>query len=102
MQMQDYKRALYDFSTAIKIESKKVPNDNEKIAKYYMLAGQANQMLGQYEEALTHYEIAIKKKNSDGIFYYNRGLTYSTLQRFDEAKKDFNTALEKGNLGNQE
>jgi hypothetical protein len=37
--MQDYKRALYDFSAAIRIENKKQPNDNEKIAKFYMYAG---------------------------------------------------------------
>jgi tetratricopeptide (TPR) repeat protein len=59
-------------------------------------------MLGQYEEALTHYEIAIKKKNSDGLIFYNRGLTHSTLQRFEEAKKDFHIALEKGNLVTQD
>lgn len=99
MQMQDYKRALYDFSAAIRVEFKKGANcDPDELSNYYMLAGQANQLLGQYEEALTHYEIAIKKKNSDGLIFYNRGITYSTLQRFEEAKRDFNTAIEKGNL----
>jgi len=43
MQMQDYKRALYDFSAAISRETKKgVSADSDKIAKYYMFAGQAN------------------------------------------------------------
>jgi tetratricopeptide (TPR) repeat protein len=40
-----------------------------------MYAGQSNQLLGQYEEALAHYDVAIKKNDSNGLIYYNRGLT---------------------------
>jgi hypothetical protein len=35
--MQDYKRALYDFSAAIRVETKK--QDNDRLAKFYMYAG---------------------------------------------------------------
>ena len=40
MYYQDNKRALYDFSTAIRIETKK--EDKDKLALYYLSAGQAN------------------------------------------------------------
>jgi len=39
--MQEYKRALYDFSAAIRAESKK-DNDPLKLGEYYMYAGQCN------------------------------------------------------------
>jgi|LauGreDrversion4_2_1035121.scaffolds.fasta_scaffold190012_2 tetratricopeptide (TPR) repeat protein len=51
-------------------------------------------MLGQYSEALIHYDVAIKKKSTDAVFFYNRGLTYASLERFEEAKKDFLRALD--------
>ena len=38
MHMQEYKRELYDFSAAIRAESKK-DNDPIKLAEYYMYAG---------------------------------------------------------------
>jgi len=67
MAMQDYKRALYDFSAAIRAESK--PDEkkevNKNLAEYYMYAGQCNQNLGQYEEALAHYDIAKKKDDKN-------------------------------------
>lgn len=40
MQMQDYKRALYDFSAAIRFETKSSRGtDARKLAEYYMYAG---------------------------------------------------------------
>ena len=59
-----------------------------------MNAGQCNQFLGQYEEALAHYDIAIKKNDSDPHIYFNRGQTNASLQRFEEAIKDFKKANE--------
>jgi hypothetical protein len=41
MHMQEYKRALYDFSAAIRGETKK-DNDPHKLGDYYMHAGQCN------------------------------------------------------------
>lgn len=78
MHMQEYKRALYDFSAAIRAESKK-DNDPIKLADYYMYAGQCNQLLGQYQEALDHFDIGIAKNPDNGGLHLNRGLTNSTL-----------------------
>lgn len=42
MQMQDFKRALYDFSAAIRAEQKKENLIASELADYYMYAGQCN------------------------------------------------------------
>jgi Flp pilus assembly protein TadD len=44
--------------------------------------------------------VAIKKNDSNGTIYYNRGLTYASLERFEDARKDFGQAIEKSS-GNQ-
>jgi tetratricopeptide (TPR) repeat protein len=94
--MMDYKRALYDFSAAIRFESRNPRStDTRKLSDYYMFAGQANQLLGQYEEALAHYDVAIKKCDANSQLFYNRGLTNAWLERFEEGKKDFLLAVEK-------
>lgn len=71
MLMHDYKRALYDFSAAILNETRyfnKQPYNIIKpeggLALFFMYGGQCNYYLGQYEEALAHYEIA-KSKDKD-------------------------------------
>lgn len=99
MQMQDYKRALYDFSAAIRFETRSTKGtDAKRLSDYYLYAGQSNQLLGQYEEALAHYDIAVAKWQGDYQRLYNRGLTYASLERFEEAKKDFSKAMELANL----
>ena len=45
--------------------------------------GLCNYYLGQYEEALAHYDVAIQRHNGNegsvlGEIYYNRGLANST------------------------
>jgi tetratricopeptide (TPR) repeat protein len=47
-----------------------------------MFSGQCNHFLGQYEEALQNYDLAVKKNNKDPQNFYNRGLTFVALQRF--------------------
>jgi len=80
--MQDYKRALYDFSAAIRAESRTGSDkDASRLGEYYMQAGQCNQNLGQYEEALAHYDIA-KKKDKSALIFYNRGLTCRSLGKY--------------------
>jgi tetratricopeptide (TPR) repeat protein len=58
-----------------------------------MYAGQCNQMLGQYEEALSHYNYAIAKNNEHGEIYFHRGLAFVSLTNFDKGIEDFQQAL---------
>lgn len=46
------------------------------------------------DEALKHYEVAVKKDNTNGKYYYNRALVKSKLDKFEEAIDDYNRALE--------
>jgi hypothetical protein len=42
MHMQDYKRALYDFSAAIRTENRNAKGpDNRKVSEFYLFAGQS-------------------------------------------------------------
>ena len=56
--------------------------------------GICNYNLGQYEEALAHYDEAIRRDTDKGSvlgwIYYNRGLSNSSLLRFEDAIKDHN------------
>ena len=50
-----------------------------------MRGGQCNYYLGQYEEALAHYEIALTKDKDNtikGLICYNKGLANASLMRF--------------------
>lgn len=106
LMMHDYKRALYDFSAAILNEQKgsskyQVSTKEGGLAQYYMCAGQCNYYLGQYEEALAHYQIAIRAEDKDGKdqqllsqIYYNKGLANASLMNYSEAIRDYEKALE--------
>ena len=111
MHMTDYKRALYDFSAAILNQTRhegKQPSQIKSeggLASYYskfhefawltsnrvVYGGMCNYHLGQYEEAIAHYDIAKAKHEQPpagdgpllGQILYNRGLAYSSLMRFD-------------------
>ena len=102
--MHDYKRALYDFSAAILSETRYTGKNAELdkvrsvgLPTFYMYGGQCNYYLGQYEEALAHYEIALAKsrdrdnKDSNDIkskIFYNRGLANASLNRYQDAIED--------------
>ena len=60
-----------------------------------------NYHLGQYEEAIAHYDIAKAKHEAShgdgallGQILYNRGLAYSSLMRFEQAIADQQAAIE--------
>lgn len=57
--MGDFQRALYDFSVAIKI-SKDKDEPKETLALHYNYAGVQHYELGQLDEALKHYDLAVK------------------------------------------
>lgn len=95
MAMQDYKRALYDFSAAIRAEQNKQSNASATdLAEYYMYAGQCNQMLGQYHEALAHYKYGIDKNSAFGELYYHQGLAWVSMNKYQNGIDDFQKALQ--------
>lgn len=49
---------------------------------------------GDYEEALSYFEKAIKIKNSEVTLYYNKASCEENLYRYNEAIQDYNKGLE--------
>ena len=96
--MGDFQRALYDYSVAIKMATQ-YDEDSKTLAEYYSMAGVQHYELGQLDEALKHYNLAIEKcpdkEDSIGLFYYNRGLVNSRLDKIKEAIDDYTKAEEK-------
>lgn len=80
---------------AIKLDS--APNagaDNKTIAEHWNFCGQCYYEMGQYEEALRHYESAVKKDNQNGLYYYNRALVKAKLDKLEEAIGDYTKSIE--------
>jgi tetratricopeptide (TPR) repeat protein len=50
-------------------------------------------MLGQYEEALSHYNYGVAKNPEFGEIYLNRGIAYVSLFNFHKGIEDFKSAL---------
>jgi len=92
--MGDFQRALYDFSVAIKI-SKDQSEPAENIALHYNYAGVQHYELGQLDEALKHYDLALMNDKNIGYFWYNRGLVKSRLDQVKEAVEDYKEAISK-------
>lgn len=89
--LQQYQRALSDFSMAIRFES--------TVAKHFGLRGLCFKRLGRVEEALRDYEDAIGKCGRDdkdlANLLFERALVHIDLEQYDKAIEGFDTALEK-------
>ena len=90
--MGDFQRALYDYSVAIKM-AKEEKEDNSILADYYCMAGVQHYELGQLDEALKHYDMAIEKNSGEGKYFYNRGIVHSRLDKIEKAIDDYTAAI---------
>ena len=79
---------------AIKLDSADSDAKSEKIAEHWNFCGQCYMELGQYEDALRHFESAIKKQSKNGMFLYNRAQVKAKLDKLDEAISDYHFANE--------
>lgn len=62
----------------------------------YQLAGQVEEAQRNTEQAITYYLAAIDSGNSSGKLHLLLGVAYANLNRFDEAKTQFNVARLRG------
>lgn len=95
--MGDFQRALFDFSVAIRIvedQKSKEPNWKQNLAEYYNFAGVQHYELGQLDEALQHYELAVEYHKQNGMYHYNKGLVKSRLDDVEAAIKSYESALQ--------
>lgn len=100
--MGDFQRALYDFSYAIRIEEEKKIKEATKdkyalkdLAEYYNFAGVQHYELGQLDEALQHYNLAIEHDKDVGMYHYNKAMVRNRLNDVDQAIDAYNIALGK-------
>lgn len=66
----------------------------EYLSLYYNNCGLAHYHKHDYQEALTNYNqaiLAIEGKNAEN--YFNRGNVYLNQEAFEDAHKDFDTAI---------
>lgn len=64
------------------------------MALHYNYAGVQHYELGQLDEALKHYDLAVKNDESQGYFLYNRGLVKSRLDDVKGAIADYKKAID--------
>ena len=62
-------------------------------AEVYRKWGKEKYELGNYEDAIADYDIAIRLKPDYAFAYYNRGVVKALIKQTSEAKQDFRTAL---------
>lgn len=84
LNLKKYKAALRSFNFLLAND----PSD----FMLYTHVGYTLLKLGYYKYAFLFYNTSIKLDNSS-LSYYNRGLAYLEINKFDEAKKDFQKAI---------
>ena len=62
-------------------------------AEYFNKSGLAQAKLGNYEQAISDYSVAIKRKADYAAVYYNRARTKQTLKKHKEAIPDYDAAI---------
>lgn len=82
----DYESAQLDLSKAIRYSRGINPR-----ASFWR--GLTNSKLEQWQLAVTDYSAAIRYQPFYSLAYYNRGLAYMHMKRFERAKDDFNQVL---------
>lgn len=83
--LQDYDKALADFTRAIELDPAN--------AVTYSNRGRTYSNIQRHEEALADYTHAIELDPTFELAYHNRGLTYTDLKRHEEALASFNQAI---------
>lgn len=83
--MQDYERAIQDFSVSISLFKDANGALFERGKIYYLLQ--------EYDKSLKDLNLVIKRDKSNGDYYYYRGLTFKALGNSEEAANDLKKAL---------
>ena len=86
--ISEYVRAIADYDKAIEL--------NPDLAVTYCTRGFAYHRKGEYARAILDYDKAIALDPDDAEAYCNRGEAYLHLQRWEQARKDLQTARDSG------
>ena len=73
----------------------------QKDDRFFALMGNVCQSLGEYEESVTHYQLALKHGNTEADTHTNMGVTLHELHRYKESEQAHQNALaiEESHLG---
>lgn len=85
----DYKNALTSFTKAMEFDSL---NDYNMDIVSYM--GNANLMLGNYEDAVQNFSTVLDKEPKNSLALKRRAKSYSLLGKYEESLKDYSAAKE--------
>ena len=103
--MEDYQRALYDFTVAIRVEQDYLNlhgGSKSKLAEYNYNAGYQHYNLQQFDEALNYYNESIRLNSQHSEYLFYRGLVQQKLDMVDQAVIDFENAIEILNQGERD
>ncbi|MDY6820113.1 MAG: tetratricopeptide repeat protein [Deferribacterota bacterium] len=67
----------------------------KKDAKYLLATAECYENIGEYVKALDVYD-SLLKKNENPLFHYRKGIIYTKLNMFEQAKKEYMKAIEVG------
>ncbi|PWT70734.1 MAG: hypothetical protein C5B59_20235 [Bacteroidetes bacterium] len=83
------------YNEAIKYceEGLSLHSDNDHEAELYNQYGSVLNAVGQSEKSLTIFDSAIVKYPSFSLLYFNKGITYVTMDRYKEAEELFKQTL---------
>lgn len=89
-----YQQAADDFSKAIDLETSS--NDDQALVSLYWNRAEAYRLNGNQQEALNDYLIygQMAGQNLDRDYYAKRASLYCGLSQFDQAKADYQKAIE--------
>jgi tetratricopeptide (TPR) repeat protein len=64
-----------------------------KLAEYYYYRGNVYYLMDRYDDAITHYDLAIRLRRNYADAYYNRGMAFDGKGLLQEALGDLRKAL---------
>ena len=82
-----YLIALEHLNKAISLSF--LPINKERLIEAYDLRGNTKMFLSQYEGAIIDYSKAIELNPKDAYLYFFRGLSYESLELYEDALRDF-------------
>ena len=81
-----------DYRKSLDIAYKGMQYKSDKVTGFYVLIGNNLDELGESKKAIDVYKQGIKLQPDTQMLYYNLALTYSRLNEFEEARKNFKTS----------
>lgn len=89
-----YNIKLKNYDEAIKITEEAL-QENQNDLYYYFIMNNASSYLNtnQYEKAIQQYDKGLERYPKNYMFYYNKGVAYEGLKRYEEAAKMYQISI---------